>query len=92
MKSTESNSSVKRRPCYFISCVFGFVTEFDEIFAEFELGEKAAILRIGRPLERRERDEQVMLGRVDDHVTLLAAVATNQRSFGIQPVVDVDSV
>lgn len=68
------------------------LTEFDESLAEFELCQKSAVLRVGRPFERRERDKEVMLGREDDHVALLAAVASNQRGFGVQPVVNVDGV
>lgn len=68
------------------------LTEFDESLAEFELCQKSAVLRVGCPFERRERDKEVMLGREDDHVALLAAVASNQRGFGVQPVVNVDGV
>ena len=68
------------------------LTEFDEALAELVFGEEAAILRIGRPLERRERDEEMVLSRVDDHVALLAAVAPNQRRAGIRSIVDIDGV
>ncbi len=34
----------------------------------------------------------MVLGRVDDHVALLAAIASNQRRTGIRSIEDVDGV
>lgn len=70
----------------------GSLTEFDEALAELELCQKTAVLRVGRPFERCERDEQMILGRIDDHVSLLATVASNQRRTGIWSVKDIDGI
>lgn len=69
-----------------------YLTEFDETLAKLEFGQKAAVLRVGRPFERRERDEQMMFGRIDDHVALLAAIASNQGSAGIRSVENINGV
>lgn len=68
------------------------LTEFDERLAELVLGEEAAVLRVGRALERRESDEHEVLRRVDDHVALLAAVAADERRPGVEPVVHLHGV
>ena len=69
-----------------------YLTELDKAFAELELADEAAVLRVGCAFQRRERDGEELLRRIENQISLLAAVGSNQRRLIIRSVKHTDGI